>query len=286
MREIQIEDKIITITHSDKVLFPKDNITKWDLVNYYHKIADYILPFIRNRPLTINCFPGGVSKEGFYRQHAPEKLPDWFNTYELKRKMGGSMNHILCQDKASLIYLVNLNMITIHRWLSTTLNPEHPEILVIDIDPPKERFDLACTAAKLLKAQLEFIDYKPYLMATGLRGLHIISKVKGNSSFEQIREILHNITSDIASEHPKEFSVNVRKKDRKDLVYLDITRNAYGQTSVAPFSVRAEDGAPIATPIAWEELKDITLNLNKYTMNNIFDRLTNIKRDPWHDYQA
>ena len=286
MKEIQVEGKIINITHPKKVLFPRDNITKWNLTNYYLKIADCILPFIRNRPLTINCFPSGINEVGFYRQHALENLPDWFSTYELKRKTECQVNHILCQNKASLIYLVNQNMITIHRWLSTIENPENPEILIIDIDPPKDKFYLACKAAKLVQFHLKAIGYQPYLMTTGSRGLHVISKAKKDSHFEQIREILYNITSAIAADYPEEFSVDVRKKGRKDLVYLDITRNAYGQTSVAPFSVRAKDGAPIATPVAWEELEDVTLNSTKYNINNIFNRLDNLKQNPWHHYDA
>ncbi|WP_053332680.1 non-homologous end-joining DNA ligase [Candidatus Jidaibacter acanthamoebae] len=273
-KSIKIENKIITITHPDKILFPKDNITKWDLVKYYIKISDFILPFVKNHPITINCFREGINNNGFYRQHAPNNLPDWFQTYELERRKLGKMNHILCQNKASLIYLVNLNMVSIHRWLSTINNPEYPEILIVDIDPPQNMFDLACKAAKLIRIQLENLHYKAYLMVTGSRGLHVISKVNQNDSFEHVRNMLYKITSQIAYNYPQYFSIEVRKKNRENLVYLDITRNAYGQTAIAPFSVRAKEGAPIATPISWEEVDKKGLTPNKYNISNIISLIT------------
>ncbi|XHD31545.1 hypothetical protein NOX90_02185 [Wolbachia endosymbiont of Anurida maritima] len=157
----------INITHPEKVLFPESNITKGEFVKYYTAIAGRLLPYIKDRPLTVHCFPHGIAQEGFYRQHAQEDLPKWFKTCELKRKMGGTVKHILCNDKESLIYLVNHNTIEFHRWLSTIENPENPDILIIDIDSPSTRFDLACKAAKLLKVQLEDRKFKPYVMTTG-----------------------------------------------------------------------------------------------------------------------
>jgi bifunctional non-homologous end joining protein LigD len=282
MAIIEVEGIVITITNPTKVLFPISKITKWDLTNYYLNIADYILPFVRNRPVTINCFARGIDKEGFYRQHAPVNLPEWLESYELSAKKGGTVTHILCQNKASLVYLANQNMVAIHRWLSTTLSPETPDLLVVDLDPPPGKFVLACKAAKLLKIELEHLHYKPYVMTTGSRGLHVICKVQ-NTSFEEIRTILYQITSKIANEYPQEFSVEVRKKERENLVYLDITRNAYGQTAIAPFSARAKEYAPVATPISWEELEK-SLSPNQYNIHNIFTRLEAPGTAIWHDF--
>ncbi|MGL5029445.1 MAG: DNA polymerase domain-containing protein [Wolbachia pipientis] len=257
------------IIHPEKVLFPQNNITKGDLLKYYKNIANHILPYIRNHPLTIHCFPHGIAEEGFYRQHAMENTPE---TCELKRKMGGTVKHILCSDVESLAYLVNQNTIEIHRWLSTVENPENPNILIIDIDSPNTRFDLACKAAKLLKIQLENRSFKPYVMTTGSVGLHIISYVQ-KMNYDQVRNMLHGITSTIAQEYPNEFSVDVRKRLRENLTYLDISRNSYGQAAIAPFSVRAKKNAPVAAPLNWKELDDSALTSNKFTINNIFEHL-------------
>lgn len=275
MKELSIENKKITISHSDKILFPENNITKAQLVDYYHKISDYILPYIRDRPLTLHCFPRGIQKEGFFRQHAPKNLPNWFETIDLEKKEGGKINHILCQNKASLIYLINQNTITIHRWLSTIHNPEIPDLLVIDIDiPDKSYFSLACKAAKLLKNMLENKKYSPYVMTTGSKGLHVLSKVKNAyTSFDELRDMLKEITYNIAKNYPDEFSIDVRKEQRKNLVYLDISRNTFGQTAVSPFSVRAKEAATIATLLDWKELDMANLKANLFNISNIWGRL-------------
>lgn len=268
------EDKVSgrTVTHPEKILFPGDNITKGDIVKYYTNIADHMLPYIKNRPLTIHCFPHGIEEEGFYRQHAQ---PEWLETCELKRKMGGTVKHILCNNIESLIYLVNYNTIEFHRWLSTIDDPEHPDILIVDVDSPSTRFDLACKAAKLLKTQLEDKGFKPYVMTTGSVGLHIISRIEQKMNYSQVHDMLHDITTKIVKEHANEFSVN--RNLRKSLTYLDISRNAYGQTAIAPFSVRAREKAPVATPLDWKELDDSSFTSDKLTINNIFEWLSEKK---------
>ncbi|WCR53639.1 MAG: Bifunctional non-homologous end joining protein LigD [Wolbachia endosymbiont of Ctenocephalides orientis wCori] len=201
-----------------------------------------------------------------------ENAPDWFKTCELKRKIEGTVKHILCNDKESLIYLVNYNTIEFHRWLSTI---ENPDILIVDIDAPDTGFSAACKAAKLLKLQLENKGFKTYVMSTGSSGLHVFSRIKQKMNYDQVHDMLHYITPKIAREHVNEFTVN--KSLRKSLTYLDISRNAYGQTAIAPFSIRAKEKVPIATPLDWKELDDLTLTSNKFTINNIFEHLNKQK---------
>lgn len=271
MVEVKNSERTVNITHSEKVLFPSDNVTKGDIIKYYTDIAHYMLPYIKNHPLTIRCFPHGIRKEGFYRQHAQEDMPEWLETCELKRKMGGTVKHILCNNKESLIYLVNYNTIEFHRWLSTIEDPENPDILIVDIDSPNTGFSSACKAARLLKTQLESKGFEPYVMSTGSVGLHVVSRVEQKMNYGQVHDMLRDITTKIAKEHANEFSVN--RSSRKSLTYLDISRNAYGQTAIAPFSIRAKEKAPVATPLDWKELDDSTLTSSKFTINNIFERL-------------
>ncbi len=264
MDKVKLNNKIIPITHPNKILFPKSNITKADIINYYIKIGDHILSYIKNRPLTLECFPNGIGKESFYRQHAIENAPQWLKTIELPRKIGGTLKHILFQDKASLAYYANQNMITIHRWLSNINTPEIPDMLIIDIDPPLGRFDLCSKAALLIKKPLEEKGYKPEVMLTGSRGVHIITPNTQKLAYEEARAMLHAISSEVANLYPTELSIDIRKKEREGHAYLDISRNSYGQSSVSPLSVRGKENAPIAMLIKWEDLYDPTLKPDKY----------------------
>jgi bifunctional non-homologous end joining protein LigD len=273
MIKIKVNSQAAEITHPSKILFPKRGITKMDVVQYYLDIADYLLPVIKHHPITIRCFPDGIEAPGFFRQHAPANLPDWFKTAPLKLKMGGEMRHILCRNKETLVYLANQNTIEIHRWLSTAQKPEIPDIMLIDIDPPEDRFDLACKAAKLLKIPLEKKGYKPSLILTGSKGIHIISSCKDGKNYDQIKSMLYELTAKLSETHQGEFSTNVRKKMREGAVYLDISRNNYGQASIAPFSLRARRDAPVATPIGWDELDEFGIEPDKYNIRDIFERL-------------
>ena len=287
MHEISIGEKTINITHPNKILFPKANLTKMDLVNYYLKIADNLLPYVKDRPITIQCFPEGTEQEGFYRQYALDSLPSWFETFSLKNKYGIYVEHLLCQDTASLIYLANYNMVSMFRWLSKVKNPESPDLLAIEIIPPNdEAFHLVCKAAKLLKIQLETRNYQPYVMAFGSNSLLVMSKLKQNDDYAQIRDMLFELAAIIIKKYPTEFSVNVRKNKRGDLVYINVMRNSYAQSVLTPFSIKAEEHAYVATPLSWEELEKPGSILNQYNINNIFTRLSNLVNDPWIDLKS
>lgn len=284
MHEINIENRKINITHPNKILFAEANLTKMDLINYYLKIADHLLPYVKNRPITIQCFPKGIEQEGFYRQYSLDNLPFWFETFSLKNKYGVYVEHLLCQDTASLIYLVNYNMVSIFRWLSKVITPESPDLLTIEIIPPNDAvFHLVCKAAKLLKIQLETRNYQPYVMSTGSNSLFLMSRTKQGDDYGQIRDMLFELVAVIIKEYPTEFSVNIRKNKRGELVYIDIMRNSYAQSVITPFSIKAEKHAYVATPLSWEELEKPDSILNQYNINNIFTRLKNLVNDPWID---
>lgn len=279
MTYIRIDHKQINITHGEKLLFPEAGLTKMDLINYYINIADYILPLIKDRPLTINCFPQGINENGYYRQNAPKEYPSWIATIKLKKKDGSYMNHILCQDKASLIYIVNHNTIAIHRWLSHCTNPNYPDIGLIDIDPPEDRFDLACKGAKLLRAESKKFEYESFVMTTGSSGIHVLLPIKNNLTFEEVKIRLSKIVHNVIDEYPNEFTTTINKEKRAGRVYFDLLRNSYGQTAIAPYSLRANKQAAIATPLNWDELEDPNFCSKKYTVHNIFTRLQNLPSD-------
>lgn len=282
MHEINIGNKTITITHPNKILFPKANLTKMDLINYYLQIANRILPYVKDHPITIQCFPEGIEQEGFYRQHAFDSLPPWFETFSLKNKHGVYVEHLLCQNTASLIYLVNYNMISMFRWLSKFDNPESPDLLAIEITPPNDaKFHLVCKAAKLLKIQLESKSYQPYVMIVGSNSLLVMSKVKKNNDYVYIRDMLFELITNIIKKYPNEFSINIRKNKRGELVYINVMHNCYAQSIITPFSIKADENAHVATPLSWKELEDPNLISNQFNINNIFTRLNNLQKDPW-----
>jgi bifunctional non-homologous end joining protein LigD len=268
--KLNIDGYIIEVTHGDKVLFPQLQLTKMDIINYYLNIADHLLPLVKDRPITINCFPNGINEDGYYRQHLFPNLPEWFDTVYLPKKDGAIMGHILCSNKASLVYLLNHNTITIHRWLSKYNDPTHPDLMIIDIDPSENQFGTACRGALILKEEVLKLSFQPSVMLTGSKGLHIIIPIlEQKLTFEKTHEILYKITSKLADKYPHEYTTNVRKNKRNNAVYLDTSRNAYGQTAVAPYSLRANEKASIAMPISWNELEDDSLTSKKYTLQNL-----------------
>jgi bifunctional non-homologous end joining protein LigD len=251
-----------------KLIFPDDGITKNDLINYYQQISHYIIPFLKDRPLTIQRFPEGITKEGFFQQHA-RYLPKWFPTVKLAKKTGGTMKHILCQDTASLLYLVDKGAVVFHRWLSCIQKPNFSDLLVVDIDPPGNKFDLACKGARKIKKLFERKKLRSFVMTTGSTGLHVVIPIKPMLSFDDSRLFVKNTVQKIVEDSPDEFTLEIRKEKRGERVYFDILRNAYGHTAVAPFSVRALPGAPVAMPLPWSELEDHDLHAQKYTIKNV-----------------
>jgi bifunctional non-homologous end joining protein LigD len=270
----------ITLTNGNKVLFPKSGITKNQLFHYYENIVNEILPYIKDRPLTMQRFPKGIGENGFFQKHTPDYFPDWIPTVQVKKK-NGWVHHVVCNSKDTLLYLVNQYVLTFHVALSKVENIDHPDKLIFDLDPPKGHFRLAVKAAKLLRLLLEGkLQLKTYVMTSGSEGLHIAVPLKGNTQFGVIRDFAKTIANYICDSNPTEFTTAIRKNKRESRLYIDFLRNSYAQTSVAPFSIRALENAPVATPLHWYELNDPTLNAQYYTIETISKRLEIIE-NPW-----
>ena len=279
-RSIKLGEYTIGLKHTDKVLFPSDDITKGDLVEYYIKIADVMLPYLRQRPITLHRFPEGIDEDGFYQQEASDYFPDWIQQVSLDRIKGGSINHIVCNNSAMLAYIANLACITPHAWLSRADRPNHPDMLVFDLDPPDNDFEPVRKSAEIIRDTLIELDLEPFVKTTGSRGLHIVVPLDRGSDFEQVRRFTQEAATIMAKREPHMMTSEQRKEKRKGRVFIDYLRNSYGQTTVAPYAIRAKPGAPVATPIEWDELKSKHLTSQSYTMRNIFRRLAR-KKDPW-----
>jgi bifunctional non-homologous end joining protein LigD len=272
------------LTHKDKILFPKSGITKQQVFQYYDNIADRMLRYLKNRPLTMQRFPKGIGEEGFFQKNAPDYFPAWLPTIKVKKK-DGWVNHIVCNSRDTLLYLVNQYVVTFHVALSKVENIDYPDKLIFDIDPPKGNFQLAVKAAKALRVLLEEkLQLKAYVMTSGSEGLHIAVPLKANKHFDVTHNFTKTIANYICNNNPTEFTTAIRKNKRKGRLYIDFLRNSYAQTSVVPCSIRALENAPVATPLHWDELNDTTLNAQYYTINTIFKRLETTN-DPWQNFE-
>ena len=275
----------ITITHPDKVLFPEDGITKGDLVSYFERIADRMLPQVRDRPLHMNRFPGGIGYKPIQQKRVPDTFPAWIKRATVDLRRGGSITHALINDGATLVYLANYNMVTAHVWLSTVHAPDQPDELIFDLDPSDDDFGLVRGSALRLKAMLEELKLVPFVKTTGSRGLHVVVPIAVRPSFEEAHLFADHVAQRLAAEDPQHLTTEFTKYKREGRLFIDVNRNAYGQTAVAPYAVRARRGAPIAMPIPWSAVSDSRLRPDGVTIGTVWDWLRG-RADPWRGMEA
>ncbi len=268
----------VEISNPDKVLFPDDGITKADLKRYYGRVAAAMLPHVRGRPVHMQRFPDGIDGEEIQQKQAPDYFPELVRRVEVKRKGGGSVTHPVIDNAETIAYLAGQACITPHTWLSRADRLDNPDQLVFDLDPPGRDLDALRAAAKALKALLEELGLVAYLKTTGSRGLHVTAPLDRSAGFDEARAFARQVADLLAAREPSRFTTQQRKDRRRGRLYLDTARNAYAQTAVAPYAVRALPGAPVACPVDWRELNRVEPQM--FTLRNTLQRLAR-KRDPW-----
>ncbi len=272
--------RTVTISNPDKVLFPDDGFTKADLAAYYETVASAMIPHIKKRPLMLHRFPNGLGKEGWIQQDVGRGYPDWMPRVTVP-KSNGTVTHAMVADTPSLVYLANLNSITLHEWLSRADKIDKPDLMIIDLDPgPATTFPEIREAARATRALLEELDLPAYVKTSGSKGLHIAVPLKRRETFDQVHETAAIIGEVLVSRFPDQLTTEFRKEKRKGRLFLDMHRNQYGQHVVAPYTVRALPGAPVSTPIDWDELGRI--EAQTFTLKNVPRRLEK-NGDPWRD---
>ncbi|MFE2261417.1 non-homologous end-joining DNA ligase [Streptomyces griseosporeus] len=280
-RTVRAGRRTVEVHRPDKVLFPggadTKEYTKGDLVDYYRSVAPFMLPHLRGRPLMLERHPDGVDGPRFMQKNTPEHYPDWITRAELPKE-DGTVCHTVCDDTATLVYLADQACLTFHRWLSRTTGPTRPDRLVFDLDPADDDFTAVREAARRLGDLLDQLRLPSALMTTGSRGLHVIVPLDGRDEVDEVREFARDVADLLVAEHPDRFTTAARRKDRGDRLYLDVQRNGYAQTAVAPYTVRARPGAPVAVPIAWEQLDDPDLGPRRWTLA---DAVEQARTDPW-----
>jgi bifunctional non-homologous end joining protein LigD len=272
---ITIDGHALKFTNLDKVYFPDDGFTKRDLLNYYDAVSSLLLPYLKDRALSLKRYPNGIRAPFFFQKNTPETYPGWLRTESIGEK-GHEIRYVLADDRAALLYLTNLGCIDQNPSMSRVGSLENPDFILIDLDPYDCSFDKIVEAALLVKSKLDAIGLTGYPKTTGGDGLHIYVPIESRYTFEQARSFAEVIARLAAAERPELFttprSVEKRQKNR---VYFDYMQLAESKTISAPYVVRAHAGAPVATPLAWDEVKP-GLKPGQFTMANAVDRFTRV----------
>ncbi|MEU6565606.1 non-homologous end-joining DNA ligase [Streptomyces parvulus] len=285
-RSVRAGRRTLEVHRPGKVLFPATDgtpeYTKGDLVDYHRAVAPFMLPHLRGRPLMLERHPDGVGGPRFMQKNTPEHYPEWIRRVEVGKE-GGTVRHTVCDDSATLVYLADQAALTLHRWLSRAGAVDLPDRMVFDLDPSGDDFEAVREAARLVGELLDELRLPSALMTTGSRGLHVVVPLTARQDFDEVREFARDAADVLAAAHPDRLTTAARKKDRGDRLYLDIQRNAYAQTAVAPFTVRALPGAPVATPVSWDALDDPALHARRWTIATAVEQA---RTRPWADVMS
>jgi bifunctional non-homologous end joining protein LigD len=269
----------VEISHPEKVLFPDDGITKGDLASYYERVCRWMLPHVEGRPLSLQRFPDGIARQGFFHKDVPDYFPAFVGRVEVA-KAGGTVTHALAENADTLLYLANQNTITPHVWLSRADRLRRPDRLVFDLDPASRDFAAVRRAARWTGDLLRELDLVPFAQVTGSKGIHVWVPLQRRADFDDVKAFAREAAAVLAARHSDALTVEFRKEKREGRILVDVMRNAYAQTAVPPYAVRPRAGAPVATPLAWDELSDSRLRPDRWTIRNVLRRLAS-KGDPW-----
>lgn len=276
---VQAGSKAVPVSQPDKVLFPEAGVTKRELAEYYNTVAQAILPYLRDRALAMERYPEGISGPRIFQKHIPDYFPTWVNRVEVEKE-GGTLTQVVCDDAPTLVYLAAQACITPHVWLSRIDLPARPDQLIFDLDPPGDDFAAARSAALAVRSLLDELGLPSFAKTTGQRGIHVAVPLDRSADFDCVRSFAHEAAGELVARHPSRLTLEQRKDRRGGRLYLDLMRNGYAQTAVAPYAVRARPQATVATPLAWEELGDRSLHPDRFTLRNSPRRIADTQ-DPW-----
>jgi bifunctional non-homologous end joining protein LigD len=278
-------DADVKLSHPDKVLFPDDGITKADLADYYASVADAMLPLVKDRPMNLWRWNSGIGGQRVVQQGIPKGAPEWVARVEVERRSGGNVTHAMINDARTLRWLANQNCITPHVWQSRADKLDRPDRIVFDLDPATEdemeQFDDVRKGALALGDHLRELGLVPFAMTTGSRGIHVVAPLKRLYDANAVRDRAGEIAEEFAASHDT-LTTFWRKEKRDGRILVDTARNTYAQTVVAPYAVRALAGAPVATPLEWDELKDPDLHPRRWTLRDVGARVAD-RGNPWSD---
>ena len=268
------------IPRPQKELFP-DGTTKGELAAYYEAVAPAMLPHLDGRPLNLERYPDGIEGRRLWQQQAPDYFPKWIRRVEV-RKEGGSVEHVVARNADTLVYLAGQAVITPHCWLSRADRLDRPDRVVVDLDPTEHDADAVRRVALDLGELFREVGLEPFAMTTGSRGFHVVAPIQRRWGFDEVRAFMRDLAAVAAARDPQHLTIEQRKAKRESRIFLDVMRNTYAHTTVAPYAVRARPGAPVATPLRWAELEDAATRPDRWTLRTLPERLAR-DGDPWRD---
>ena len=275
-------EREVIVTNPDKVFFPEKGLTKNDLVGYYERVAEWMLPYLRNRPLVLTRFPDGIDGKSFYQRDAPDFVPEWVKRTSLwTQEEERDVNYFMVEDAAALKYLANMGAIPVHVWHSRIDSLERPDWCVLDLDPKEAPFEDVIEVAREIRELLQEIELPGYLKTSGASGLHILLPMARRLTHDQSRSFAELLARVIVARRPDICTVVRAVRKRSSKVYIDYMQNRHGQLIVAPFSARAQAAASVSMPIKWSELNGRLGNAN-YHIENAPKRLQRVG-DPMRD---
>jgi bifunctional non-homologous end joining protein LigD len=277
-----VSPREVRLTHPERVLWPADGLTKGDLYDYFGAIAPVMLPHVRDRPISMQRFRGSVDDGGFFQKDLPRGAPDWLERVEVD-KHGGTVCHVLANDRAALQWLGQQGCVTPHVFPRRADRLDRPDRLVIDLDPSDEDFDAIRAAALACGDALRGRGLEPFAMVTGSRGVHVVVPLKRTRSVQDVLAWSRAFAEELAGDHADALTTAFRKEQRDGRIYVDVARNGPAQTVVPPYAPRPRPHAPVATPLRWEELEDPGLRPDGWTLRTIGERLDATGGDPWAD---
>ena len=269
------------ITHPEKLLFPDDGITKGDLAAYYEAIAPVILPHIKGRPITMERYPSGIGKKGFWQKDVSKGFPDWLERVEVPKK-DGVVHHPVITDERSLLWVTNQNTITQHVWISRVPDLYYPDICVFDLDPSIDDVDAVRAAAIGLRNLLDELGLPSWVKTSGSKGFHIVVPLDGKTKMGEVARFANTVGRVLVSHAPEHLTQEFAKVDRKGRIYVDTGRNGYSATFAAAYTVRAKRGAPVSAPCTWEEIEKGTVAPDTFNLRNMPARIKKVG-DIWAD---
>ncbi|WP_143308211.1 non-homologous end-joining DNA ligase [Chitinophaga vietnamensis] len=285
-RTLTLNGRKVTLTNQRKLYWPDEKITKGQLIDYYLSIADYILPHIKDRALSLHRFPNGIKRPGFYQKDLDlDQTPDWVKSVPmLATSTGKEVDYLVCNNAATLAYMVNLGCIEVNPWLSRIRKPETPDYAVLDLDPEQIDFKYVVETAQHIRELLDHWGVSCYVKTSGSRGLHIFIPLVPKHSYDDTRAFAEQVANAVNAQLPATTSVIRSKSQRNKKVYIDFLQNSRGQTIAAPYSARPKPGATVSMPLLWAEVNE-RLNIHDFNIFNSLQRLHE-KGEIWHDMQS
>ena len=271
---ITLDGHNVSLTNLDKIYWPKEGFRKGDMVNYYLRMAPYILPYLMNRPHSLNRHPNGIAAPNFFQKDVAGKVPHWIETFkELSESTNVTVEYLVCTNEATLIYMANLGCIEINPWHTRIQSPLQPDWCLIDLDPDKNNtFDEVIEVAHVVKKILDAIGAECSVKTSGSSGIHIYIPLGAKYNYEQSRQLAELVVNLVNAELPDLTSIERNPSKRKGKIYLDFLQNSETQTAAAPYSLRPKPGVPVSTPLDWSEVKK-GLTIKTWNAYNIYERV-------------